>query len=274
MRKAKLVCIAVICAVLFAPLFAYAGGPGPVKISTMSRVESHTKVADVNGNYGGETYIYNMISATRVLKSNVLGNIFYLNQYSTDNKKIIAHIGGATVIKVFSPKLIGTLGYIFSSNPKLGSPDFLNTYLPLQNQDRFSGSILYNINPKSKGVKYTLISGYGLQYNLLPGLSGFNPAGRNKERTISERIGAAFPIFNKNWTGELGYTYTYDLDKDINNVRLGQLTNQYAANLTYKLNKENRLEFGYLFINKLFGTDSSPVPNDSAFRVTLLHSFN
>jgi hypothetical protein len=264
MKKTVLVGIVALCAVLIAPLFAYgAGGPGPVKISTMTRVEGHTRIADINGNFSGQTYVYNMISATRQLEKSVIGNIFYLNQYDVDNSKMITHIGGATVIKVFSPYWIGTVGYTFSSNPEI------STFEPLANQDRFSLSALYNFNPKSKSVKFSSMTGYGMQYNLLRSASGFDPAGRNKQRTLSEKLDATFPIINKKFTGNLGYTYTYGIDKDAASVRLGQLTNQYSANLTYSLCKDSKLVLGYLFIDKQF----EGAPDDQVARLTLLHNF-
>ncbi|MFA6450559.1 MAG: hypothetical protein WCX65_13890, partial [bacterium] len=71
MKRTGLVCVFVMCALVIAPLFAKAAGPGPVKISTMTRVEGHTKIADNTGNYSGETYVYNMISLTRVLDTSV-----------------------------------------------------------------------------------------------------------------------------------------------------------------------------------------------------------
>jgi hypothetical protein len=255
MKRAEMICIVALCAVVLAPLFAYgASGPGPVKITFMSRVESHTKVGDLNnpGVYSGNSYAYNMLSATRVLQKSVIGNIFYLNQYDIDNGRTLTHIGGVTVIKMFSPKWVGTLGYTYSSNPQL------QVFVPVENQDRFSASALFNVNPKSKKVKYSLLTNYGT-------VTGFN-----NQRTVSERADATFKIFNKRFTENLGYTYTYGIDKDANGNRLGQLTNQYASNLSYTLCKDTKLVLGYLYINKVF--DSS-TPDDSVARLTLMHNF-
>jgi hypothetical protein len=266
MRKTALASVAFLCAVVFSPLFAYgADGPGPVKISSMTRVESHSKIADKNGNYGGETYVYNMISATRQLQKGVIGNVFYLNQYSSDNRRIVTHIGGATVIYVHSPKWIGTVGYTYSSTPQVD-------LIPLENQDKFSLSLINNFNPKSKGAKFSAITGYSKKADIANYLNRSLSSGN--QVTVSEKLGVSFPMINKKFTGDAGYTYSYSFNKDSNAVRLGHLTNQYSANLTYTLNKENRLVLGFLYIDKFFGTPATPSPDDSIFRLTLLHSYN
>jgi hypothetical protein len=217
----------------------------------MTRVEGHTKIADNTGNYSGETYVYNMISLTRVLDTSVIGSLYYLNQYSLDNSRLTTHIGGVSLIKVFSPRWIGTLGYSYSSNP-----EEIRTLIPLENQDKFSTSLLYNINPKAKKFKFSLMSGYSAVSKL------------NAQRGLSERLDVTFPIFNKKFTANTGYTYTYSLDKDANGDRFGQLTNQYSANLTYALCKDSKLVLGYLFIDKQFNS-----PDDQVARLTLLHNF-
>jgi len=266
MKKTGMVSFAVLCAMMLAPLFAYgADGPGPVKISTMTRVESHTKIADKNGNYGGDNYVYNMISLTRQLQKNVIGNVFYLNQYGTDEHRILTHIGGVSVIYIYSPRWIGTIGYTYASTPPLD-------ITPLENQDRFSLSLINNINPKSKGAKVSLISGYTTRAGVMNYFDRSLTSGNSV--TLSEKLGVTFPMINKKFMGDAGYTYTYTFNKDTNSDRLGHLTNQYNADLTYTLNKENRLVLGYLFIDKLYGTAATPVPNDSIVRLTLLHSFN
>lgn len=250
--KKTLICVFAMCAMALAPLCVKAAaGPGKVTVSGMSRVESHTKVADNSGNYGGEAYIYNMISLTRQLDTNVIGSLFYLNQYNMDKGRMAAHIGGITLIDVFSPKWIGTLGYSYSNNP-----EEVRTLIPLENQDRFSLSLLHNLNPKAKTYKFSLMTGYSAA------------TGMNRQRTLSEKLDATFPVFCKKCVGNAGYTYTYSFDKDSNGKRLGQLTNQYSANLTYELNKSSKLVLGYLYIDKTFNA-----PDDQAARLTLLHNF-
>jgi len=260
MKKMWLVCGFVMCAMIIAPLMAVAaGGPGPVKISTMTRVESHTKVSDTNNGYSGQMYAYNMISATRQLQKNVLGNLYYLNQYDIDEERVSAHIGGVTLIRLFSKKWIGTFGYTYSSNPghdvlRLGA---INDYVELDNSDKFSVSMLYNINPKSKCIKYSLYSAYG------------TTTGLNAQKAITEKLDATFPIFSKRFTGNAGYAMNYSLDTDANGDRLGQLTNQYTANLTYATGKSTKVALGYLFVDKMYGS----APDDQVGRLSLLHNF-
>jgi hypothetical protein len=253
MKKVKVIGAVLLLAVLALPVISRAGVVGPVKISAMTRVESHTKVADNVGNYGGEAYIYNMISMTRQLDKDVIGSIFYLNQYSVDQSKMLTHIGGATVIRVFNSRLIGTLGYSFSSNPEKTDNLFV---MPMENQDRFSTSLIYNLNPKSKGAKYSLLTGYSTE------------TGWHRGRVLSEKLGAKFPIFNKKWVGDLNYTYVYGVDRDSNNSRAGQLTNQYSGNLTYQMTKQTKLVLGAIFINKLYGS----APDDTIFRLSALYN--
>jgi len=249
MIRNVLVSVSMLIAMMITPLVAFsASGTGPVKISYMARVESHTKIADVNGNFGGESYAYNMISVVRKLDENVIGNIYYLNQYSLDKSRFSTHIGGASLINVFSSKWIGTLGYSYSSNP-----EEIRTLIPFENQDKFSMYLLYNINPKAPKYKFTLLSGYTAVTAL------------NRQRGLSERLDVTFPVFSEKYTGNVGYTYTYVFDKNTNGDRFGHLANQYSANLSYALCKNSKLVLGYIFIDKQFDS-----PDDQVAQLSLL----
>lgn len=254
MKRKKLYMAAIMLAFFALPMIAQAK-EGPVKITAMTRVESHSKVSDSVGNYSGESYEYTMISLTRSLDKNVLGNLFYLNQYGIDKGRMLTHIGGVNLIYVFNPRMVGTFGYSYSSNPENTANLFV---VPLENQDKFSSSLLYTLNPKSKGLKYSFTTGYSTK------------TAWNKSRVLTEKANVTFPIFNKKWMGDVAYTFSSGMDKDAGGNRIGHLTNQYTGNLTYKLCKQTKMQLGGIYINKLYNN----APDDMIWRLSVNYSFN
>jgi len=272
MEKLKLICSAILIAILIASGAAL-GAPGPVKISAMMRVESHSNTADATGSsYSGETFGYTMFSFSRELQKNVLGSVFYLNQYRFDDEQFNNHIGGVSVIRLFSPKWVGSFGYTFSSSPGNKTTILGVTETELANdRDRFNLSMIYNFNPKKKkGPKYSATTSYS------------TVTGLNEQKTISEKFEVTVPVINRKFTANASYNFTYGLDRDSRtsvltngvyvanpdfDTRMGQLTNQFAGNLTYQLNKDMRLVFGLLYINNVF---SYHPDDDMIYRLSLL----
>ncbi len=245
--KMKAIMVAV-AAVMVVSGTAMASQVGPVKVSLMNRVESHSKISDSMGRFSGETFGYTMLSFSRALTKKAIGNIYYLNQYSFDESDFVTHIGGLNLVRVFNANWIGTLGYTYSSKPQRS---IIATTLPLDTQDRFSSTLIWNVNPKSKGLKWSSTTGYSTVTDF------------GEQQTINEKIDANFPIFNKRWSGNLGYNYTYSLRSD------EQLTNQFSGNLSYQLCKDMKLTFGAMFIDNTYNGNQG---DDTVGRITLLTS--
>ncbi len=272
MNKLKHFCFILLLAATIAPSAAF-GAPGPVKISAMMRVENHSNTADATGNaYSSETFGYTMFSFSRELQKNVVGSLFYLNQYRFDNQHFNNHIGGVSLIRMFSPKWIGSFGYTFSNSPETTTTTFGVTETEIANdRDRFNVSMIHNFNPKaSNGPKYSATTSYS------------TVTGLDEQKTISEKLDMTFPVINKNYTANVSYNFTYGLDRDsritvlsggayiINpdyDKRMRQLTNQYSANLTYKMSKDMRLVLGLLYVNNVF---SYHPDDDMIIRLSLL----
>jgi len=178
---------------------------GPVRLSVMNRVESHSKISDVNGgDYSPETFNYFMISASRMIQQNVLGSVYYLNKYSYDENDVAANIGGVSVSTILGEHAVFSLGYSHSSNPERG----VIIITPHKDNDRFSGTFIYNFKDRDEG---------GPRYSSVTSFSTVTDLG--EQQTLSEKLKVDFPI-GKKWEGGVAYTFSYSYDID------DQLTNQ------------------------------------------------
>jgi hypothetical protein len=244
-RKAMFSAALAVCAAMFGSAALCA--TGPVKISTMTRVESHSKMDDGSGNYGSEVLGYQMVSLFRELDKGTIGGAFYMNRFSIDEGETMSHIMGVNLTQVFCPKLIGTVGYTHTINEERGP------LAPKNKKDRFSGTAVVNFNPKSqKGPLYSLTSSYSTM------------ASWSEQQSLNEQFEVKFPKLSARLDGALSYTYSYSVaDSD-------QITNQFAGRLGYKLGETTKLTLGALLIDNVY--DGNP-GDDVVGRLTLTKSF-
>lgn len=249
MKSGLKLCVLVVAAIMMAHTVAMAK-PGPVKVSYMQRFETHSKVADQNGtDYSGESFSYSSISLFRELQKGTFGSLFYLNKYSIDDEEVVSNIGGATIIHMFSKRLTGTFGYTYSSNPERAT--VVNAGA-VSDKDRFSISGIYKFNPDKKhGPVFSLTSSYSTVTDW------------NEQSSLSEKIEAKFPNIGQKVEGSMSYTYSYSLKQD------EQLTNQFLANLSYKVSKKTKITAGVLFIDNVYTFNQG---DDTVLRLTLNRS--
>lgn len=225
--------------------------PGPTKLMVMTRFEGHTDTATNNpsakknnkADFSGETYGYQMFSATRLLDKNVLGNLFYLYRYSFDTGKSASNIAGLNIIKIYTPRLNATLGYSFVANNERNAATTTTNLCDGAGADRFcysdSDSLSLNLNyalsnPKKKsGPSYSISGNWSLPTN-------FGGAGTR----VSVKPAVKIPL-TKRMDTNLSYQYVYDVKNT------DQVNNQYTLNLNYQINKKEKLTLEYLFIDNM-----------------------
>lgn len=244
----------VICVFALAPGLAY-GKPGPVKFSTMYRFENHSKIADSAGNYGNESFSYFMLSVFRELDKNVIGNVFYLNRYSFDDEEFVSHVGGLSLIRIFNPHVVGSLGYTYSSSPEISYYNAAAGLLESNtaaSRDRVMASVIYNFNPDEKRrPKFSLTTTFSSVTNIA------------EQETLMEKIGVKFPAISQRIEGDLGYTFAYSL----NNT--DQLTNQISGSLTYKYSNTTKLSLGAIYIDNVYENNQG---DDTVVQFTVMRS--
>jgi len=249
-RKFILFTIAVIATALQVQPVIAADQPGPVKISGMFRFESHSSVYNaLSGDFSGETFGYTMLAASREIGKNVVGSLFYLNRYSFDDSDFVSHIGGVTLMKIFSPNITGTFGYTYTSDPSRGT---LFTFLDKNDRDRFMSSLIYTFNPSEKtGPRYSAITSFSSTTDL------------GEQQSLSEKLGVKFPVVSKRLEADLSYNFTYSLKEN------DQLTNQFSGVLTYKHSDSTKLSIGVLFIDNVYEFNQG---DDTVVQFSINHS--
>ncbi len=247
MRKYLVVTTILVTAVIFAARIA-AAEPGPVKITAMERVETHSKIYDGGNDFSGETYNYFMLTAYRELQKNTVGSVFYLNRYSFDESDFITHIGGVSVIHAYNPRVLSTISYSHTSNPER-STIIIN---PRKTRDRMSVAVIYNVNPKrNANARWSLTSAYNTVTDW------------GEQRTLTEKLEVKFPKVTKRLEAKMAYTFSYGLsDSD-------QYTNQYSSDLSFRFSKTSRLVLGVLFIDNVYENNQG---DDTVFRLSLVRN--
>ncbi|MFH1538154.1 MAG: hypothetical protein ABIH66_04290 [bacterium] len=233
MKKVKVLFVTLLVLVCFSATAM--AKHGPTKFSTMTRVETHTKIGKkITGNtynYSGETFGYQMISASRVLQEGYIGSIFYLLRFNFDDDEVASHIGGINLTRVFNPNWIFNLGYSHSTSPE----QYIVGPVEKVDSDRFAFTLIYNVNPKEKkGPKYSLTTGFSTVTDF------------GESQVISEKVAMKFPIWREKWSGEVAYTYNYSTQQD------EQLTNQFNGRVFYQINKKSKLTLGVLYIDNVY----------------------
>lgn len=266
MKRAKYFVLAAMAAIacqVFAGSAASAAdkkGPGKVVITYMERVENHTDVSDPNKppRISGETFIYSMISAYRKLDKDVSGNVYYMHKLSLDDGETVSHIAGIDFGWDMTGKWKGNVGYSNSSNPARNP-----TAGSLSQSDRFALSVDYKLNPGEKKRKR-----YAFK-------TSFNTATDFSEgRTISEKLTIADDM-TKKISYTLGYQYVQGLTEiktaaGICSICQEHYANQWSADFNYKLNKQNKLGLGFLFLKNLYNGAKS---DDAISKLSYFHTF-
>ncbi|MEW5946789.1 MAG: hypothetical protein AB1742_11380 [bacterium] len=218
---------------------------GPVKITAMTRLESHSKISSSTGDFSPETFGYQMISLSRQLQKGVIGNIYYLARFSFDDNDLASNIGGVNLIRVFNPNWLAVTGFNYTSDPQRGTI----VVNPRTDRDRFSTTVIYTVNPKEKRRPvYSLTSSFSTVTDL------------GEQQTLSEKLGMKFQAFSDRYSAAVGYNFTYSLKNS------EQLTNQFSGDLAYKVNDTYTLSLGALFIDNVFDGNQG---DDTVTRLTL-----
>lgn len=238
---------------LLAVFSAAALAEGPVKVSSITTAETHTKIGKkVSGtsySYSGETFIYEMISVTRELQKGYIGGVFVMTRYGVDDRELNSFISGINLTRIMSPTWIGTIGYTHSTDPE----QYILGAVPSVDSDRFSANLIYNFNPKEKkGAKYSLTTGFS-------SVTDFG-----EQQVVSEKVQMNSPLWGgKKWNGELAYTYSYSAQQS------DQLTNMFSGKLTYGWNKEQKTALNVMYIDNTYENNQG---DDTVVR--LIHTVN
>lgn len=243
-------------ALLLAPGAASAK-PGPVTITLMERVETHSDVSDATAqrNISGETFLYSMISAFRKLDKGVNGNIYFMNKYSIDDETSVSNIAGVNVMGDITGKWKFDIGYSHSASPN-------RVILPYNDSDRFALSATFKVNPKEK--KHKRVE-FKTSYNTGTDFS--------QGRTLSQKVQATDDI-SKKLAYTASYQFVWGLSKTNNAAGIcsqcrEHYANQYAMDFNYKYSKTNKIVLGYQFLKNLYNGAKS---DDSIWRLSLMHT--
>jgi hypothetical protein len=231
MKSARLMVVAAVVAIFTSGAAWGGSNPGPVKFSLMNIFETHSMMSDSYGGFSGETVNTLMLTGYRELQKNVVGSIYYINRYDFDRKGFITHGGGASLIRVFNPYLIGMIGYTYTSN----TPNSGAFYIPRDDKDRMMVSVIYKVNPSVKhGPMYSLTTGYGSLTDL------------TEQQTFSEKAAVKIPINSGKSDVGLAYNFTYGLSDS------EHYTNQWSMNLNHKISNTTKVSLSFLYIENLF----------------------
>lgn len=221
--------------------------PGPTSITFMERVESQKDASSSTRNLSGETFLYSMVTFVRKLDTDVNGSAYYMNKFSIDDGNTASHIYGLSVTRTFTPKWKMDVGYSHSSNPR-------RNVIASSDSDRFSLGLGYAYNPGEKvRTKYD----YKMTYSTGTDFS--------QGRTMSHKIGAADTL-TKHWAWNTSYTFVHGLQAKGTAIKREHYSNQYALDLTFKMNKKERIAVGYMYLQNLFqavATSPTTVANDN-----------
>ena len=264
MKMSKILLLAFF--ITLVPLTAQAK-PGPVIITVMERLETHTDVRRTDTTIGEETFLYTLLSAYRQLDNNVFGSIYYLHKFSIDDTKTASNIGGVSVTHNWSNKWKMTYSYSYSSNPERSNSyldSINNTSFNYSDSDRFSFSLNYKLNPVEKVRKrYSFKTTFGTSSDFSNG------------RTIAEKFTVTDDL-TKRTDYTIGYQVIVGLTDDPGRgVYRSHYSNQYSLDFSYKLNKTSKLVLGYFFSdNKYHGADDpTGINDDSVFRLSYFKSY-
>ena len=212
--------------------------PGPVVVTFMERVETHTDAVSATGNISGETYMYSLLSLYRKLDEGVFGSVYYLHKASIDDGETVSHIGGLALNGSFTGKWKWDIGYSNTSNPE-------RNVVPSSDSDRFSAGVAFKLNPGEKARKrYELKTSYSTGTDFSAG------------QTLSEKLTISDNI-TKSTSYALAYQFVYGMNETTNaagvcSVCRGQYANQYYLDITRKMTKKDRLGLGLLFIDNQY----------------------
>jgi hypothetical protein len=242
--KRTTVPVIVVLALLAAALPARAQ-MGPPVLQSVLRIETHS---DSNN---PDDYVYKMISLSRQLEGGVIGNVFYVYKHNLEESNSGGHIAGVNIIKMFSDETMFMFGYSYNKTDErsLGADNY--------DKDRWVLGLHYFPIKDERGNRLTLSSVYNTQTDW------------SESRAID--FGIAYKaVFSDDWSARMGYKYTHGLGAVDTH-----LLNQWNIDFSWKLNKLMTLDFGYLFVDKVF---SVPAPgaqpeDDNVFRMGLKYSY-
>jgi len=244
-----------------------AAKPGPVIFTFMERVEYHSDSNRTDGTIGDETFAYSLFSLYRKLTDNVFGSLYYLNKFSLDDSEIASNISGVSVIHKWTGKWQMTYSYSYSSNPDRTTPYLLsinNTQFAYTDSDRLSFALTYKLNPgEKKRKRYTFKTTYGTATDFCNG------------RTLSQKF-SVFDNLTKHTDYTIAYQATFGLTDDADRgIYRSHYSNQWTVDLSYKINKTNRVVLGYQFMDNLYhGSDSvAGINDDYVIRLSYFKSF-
>jgi hypothetical protein len=247
-KKVTLTCVASLVAalVLIAGTYASAAGkagPGPVVVTFMERVETHSDAPDSSAarNINGESYIYTLLSAYRRLggNGNVSGSVYAMNKYSIDEGQSASYIYGIDIMDKLTGKWSSDVGYSYTSNPEL-SIDVRSTQ-----SSRWAFGLDFKVNPLEKyRRKWSLKTSYNTATDFSAG------------RTLSEKLTVTRNI-SKRWNYALAYQFVWGLQETTNATGIcgicrEQYANQYYADFNFKASKKDKIGIGYLFLKNLY----------------------
>mgnify|MGYP005865673159 CR=1 FL=1 len=248
----------IIVFLLCAAALPAAAKPGPVVLTFMERVESQSDAisSSATRDASGETFLYSMISAFRKLDNDVTGNLYYLNKYSIDDGANASHIWGLNIARTLTNKWKVDLSFSHSSSPQRNT-------VPSSDSDRFSFGVTYKVNPLEKiRPRYTLKTTYSTGTDFSEG------------RTLSQKASMADSL-SKAWSYNLGYTFVWGLNENGTTLFKEHYTNQYQGDLTYKIDRKQRVTIGVLYLQQLYHSANAANRSDSNMltRVSYFYSY-
>jgi len=246
-NKYKMVCFVLTSLLIFAGLSASpacGNEVGPVKITTVTGVESHGNISDAEGGFSGETYLIFVATSHRELQKGVIGSVYYYNRHSLDEGDTATHAGGVSVIRIFGPHAVGIFGYSHTSNPGRG----VTMLSPENDRDRFLGSLIYNFNPEDRGKT---------QYSVTATYSTVTDFG--EQQVLSVKPAVKLPV-SRNLDADAAYAFVYGLSEN------DQYANQWSANLHYRLSKKTKISLGYMLIDNVYENNPG---DDDIFRLSV-----
>ncbi|MFH1539579.1 MAG: hypothetical protein ABIH66_11505 [bacterium] len=198
-----------------------------------------------------DDYIYNIVSVTKQLQGRVIGQVHYLYKYNTDKGSTGGNAAGFNLIRIFSKRSIGILGYTHTSNYTGGTRSFKS------DRDRWRLGYYYKIEQKADGRRLLFTTAYNTQTDW------------SESQTLDLGFSYHHP-FSSRWSGDAGLKYTHAFS----NVDM-HIYNQFPINFTYKAAKDTDINLGYLFVDKTFSVPASSIQpdDDHVFRLGVKYTY-
>jgi hypothetical protein len=227
---------------------------GPVMMSFMERVESHSNAPQADGTYGNNTYILSTFIVSREIGEDVTGIFTYTNKYGTDENTSLTDIGTLMINRKISDRWNASLSYTNVTNPKA---TIAGLERPMSTSDWFALSSDYVLFASSKRSWKT-------------GLSFTTGTGFNAGQMLTGRI-ALRTKMNAKMDCELAYQIIYGLHDDPARQEYNDLyAHHYQFTFGYKLDKDTKLQLAYLYLANRYPGNPG---NDGTMRVTAYRMF-